>query len=164
MNATNSSVKPQIEKGPSSQPGIKTAKLFKNGRSQAVRLPKEFRFEGTEVIIRRDPATGEVRLSQAPAEPALSFDEWFALYDAIADDAPPEEFAKLPPQPRKLTTEQLYKIFDRAKYPEDFFARRREHAARSSWQELFAEWDALGSPDDQALERSQQPPIERDFF
>ncbi len=30
-----------------------TAKLFKNGRSQAVRLPKEFRFEGTEVRIRR---------------------------------------------------------------------------------------------------------------
>jgi len=29
------------------------AKLFKNGRSQAVRLPKEFRFEGKEVKIRR---------------------------------------------------------------------------------------------------------------
>ena len=29
------------------------AKLFKNGRSQAVRLPKEFRFEGTEVRIRK---------------------------------------------------------------------------------------------------------------
>jgi antitoxin VapB len=32
---------------------MKTAKLFKNGESQAVRLPKEFRFEGTEVYIRR---------------------------------------------------------------------------------------------------------------
>jgi antitoxin VapB len=30
-----------------------TAKLFKNGQSQAVRLPKEFRFEGQEVYIRR---------------------------------------------------------------------------------------------------------------
>jgi antitoxin VapB len=30
-----------------------TAKLFRNGRSQAVRLPKEFRFEGEEVSIRR---------------------------------------------------------------------------------------------------------------
>ena len=28
-----------------------TAKLFENGRSQAVRLPKEFRFEGDEVLI-----------------------------------------------------------------------------------------------------------------
>jgi antitoxin VapB len=31
----------------------KTAKLFKNGKSQAVRLPKEFRFEGDEVFIRK---------------------------------------------------------------------------------------------------------------
>jgi antitoxin VapB len=30
-----------------------TAKLFAHGRSQAVRLPKEFRFEGTEVYVRR---------------------------------------------------------------------------------------------------------------
>lgn len=30
-----------------------TAKLFKNGQSQAVRLPKEFRFEGDEVYIRK---------------------------------------------------------------------------------------------------------------
>jgi antitoxin VapB len=30
-----------------------SAKLFRNGRSQAVRLPKEFRFEGTEVSVRR---------------------------------------------------------------------------------------------------------------
>jgi virulence-associated protein VagC len=33
------------------------AKLFKNGRSQAVRLPKEFRFEGTEVRIWRSGDT-----------------------------------------------------------------------------------------------------------
>jgi len=32
---------------------MKTAKLFKNGESQAVRLPKEFRFKGTEVLIHR---------------------------------------------------------------------------------------------------------------
>jgi antitoxin VapB len=31
-----------------------TAKLFMNGRSQAVRLPKEFRFDGTEVSIQRE--------------------------------------------------------------------------------------------------------------
>lgn len=29
------------------------AKIFMNGRSQAVRLPKKFRFEGTEVRIRK---------------------------------------------------------------------------------------------------------------
>ena len=34
---------------------LETAKLFQNGRSQAVRLPKPFRFEGlTEVYIERD--------------------------------------------------------------------------------------------------------------
>ena len=32
---------------------ITTAKLFMNGQSQAVRLPKEFRFEGKEVYIQR---------------------------------------------------------------------------------------------------------------
>ncbi len=32
---------------------MQTAKLFENGRSQAVRLPKEFRFEGTEVYIKK---------------------------------------------------------------------------------------------------------------
>ena len=32
---------------------MKTAKLFKNGESQAVRLPKEFRFTGDEVFIKR---------------------------------------------------------------------------------------------------------------
>jgi virulence-associated protein VagC len=33
---------------------VSTAKLFRNGRSQAVRLPKEFRFEGDAVSIRRE--------------------------------------------------------------------------------------------------------------
>ncbi len=33
---------------------MKTAKLFKNGQSQAVRLPKEFRFEGDRVFIKKE--------------------------------------------------------------------------------------------------------------
>lgn len=32
---------------------MQTAKLFENGRSQAVRLPKEYRFEGNEVSINK---------------------------------------------------------------------------------------------------------------
>ena len=32
---------------------MRTAKLFQNGQSQAVRLPKEFRFEGEEVYIKK---------------------------------------------------------------------------------------------------------------
>ena len=32
---------------------MKTAKLFKNGRSQAVRLPREYRFPGEEIYIKQ---------------------------------------------------------------------------------------------------------------
>jgi antitoxin VapB len=49
------------------------AKLFTTGGSQAVRLPAEFRFEGNEVEIRRDPVTGDVVLSK----PIASWDEYF---------------------------------------------------------------------------------------
>lgn len=42
----------------------KTARLFNNGGSQAVRLPAEFRFEGDEVYVRRDERTGDVILSR----------------------------------------------------------------------------------------------------
>ncbi len=54
-----------------------TAKLFTTGRSQAVRLPMEFRFQGTEVFIRRDLDTGEVVLSAKPT----SWQEFFELAD-----------------------------------------------------------------------------------
>ena len=50
---------------------VKTAKLFKSGRSQAVRLPKEFRFEGEEVRIRR---MGKGVLIE-PMK--ISVDEWY---------------------------------------------------------------------------------------
>jgi antitoxin VapB len=45
------------------------AKLFMNGRSQAVRLPAAFRFEGNEVEIEKDPETGAVVLR--PLRPSL---------------------------------------------------------------------------------------------
>lgn len=52
------------------------AKLFRNGRSQAVRLPREFRFAGTEVRVRR-VAEG-VLLEPLIADP----EKWFAEIDA----------------------------------------------------------------------------------
>ena len=61
-----------------------TAKLFMNGRSQAVRLPAEFRFEGKEVFIRRDPATGEVILSGRHPD----WDRFFTLLEKA--DVPPD--------------------------------------------------------------------------
>jgi virulence-associated protein VagC len=129
-----------------------------------VRLPKEFRFDGKEVAIRRDPATGEVILAPAPLEPSIGFDEWFALYDALPDDASEEEFAKLPPRPKSLTSDQLFKIIDRAHFPTDFMAHRRTLMPQDPWEERFAVWDALGSPDEDELERDHTPPAERDFF
>ena len=63
------------------------AKLFKNGRSQAVRLPAEFRFEGDEVAIRRDPTTGEVILSPLNR----SFEEWLRLQQAVLPRIPQKE-------------------------------------------------------------------------
>ena len=54
-----------------------TAKIFITGRSQAVRLPKEFRFHGKEVFIRRNPNTSEVVLSAKP----VSWLEFFELAD-----------------------------------------------------------------------------------
>jgi antitoxin VapB len=45
---------------------MKTASLFMNGRSQAVRLPTESRFECSRVFIYRDPRTGNVVLSEKP--------------------------------------------------------------------------------------------------
>ncbi len=78
---------------------LRTAKVFRNGRSQAVRLPAEYRFEGTEVYIRRDPETGDVVLSRRPD----SWQEFFELADGIGV---PDDFladrGDLPPQKRKL--------------------------------------------------------------
>ena len=64
-----------------------TAKIFVTGRSQAVRLPLEFRFDGPEVFIHRDPVTGDVVLSAKPKD-------WQGLLDAVTlnkDDEMPIE-------------------------------------------------------------------------
>lgn len=53
-----------------------TAKLFANGRSQAVRLPAAFRFEGKEVFIRKDAATGDVILSRKPTD-------WTSFFESL---------------------------------------------------------------------------------
>ncbi|MDA9271876.1 type II toxin-antitoxin system VapB family antitoxin [bacterium] len=42
------------------------AKIFTNGRSQAVRLPAAYRFDCKEVFIRKDRKTGDVILSRKP--------------------------------------------------------------------------------------------------
>jgi antitoxin VapB len=78
----------------------RTAKLFLNGRSQAVRLPSEFRFEGNEVFIRKDPNTGNLVLSRRPHS---SWQGFFKLRDqAEVPDEFMSERGDGPPQKRKL--------------------------------------------------------------
>ena len=61
------------------------AKLFQNGRSQAVRLPAEFRFEQKEVYIRRDPLSGDVVLSRRPGG-------WEDFFELVARLDIPKDF------------------------------------------------------------------------
>lgn len=83
-------------------PETRTAKLFRNGASQAVRLPAEFRFDGTEIYATRDEATGDVVLSRRPGAQAWS--EFFALMRTI--DVPEDFMAdrpmNAPPRERDL--------------------------------------------------------------
>jgi antitoxin VapB len=57
-----------------------TAKIFMNGRSQAVRLPADFRFEGSEVFIRKDDQTGDIILSERVA-PSNDWSNFLRLRD-----------------------------------------------------------------------------------
>ena len=70
----------------------KTAKLFTTGRSQAVRLPKEFRFAGSEVFIRQEG--DQVILSPKPE----SWDDFFASPDRPTADFMSE---RVDPEPEK---------------------------------------------------------------
>ncbi len=58
----------------------KTAKIFMNGQSQAVRLPKEFRFDTVEVYIRRQ---GE-NIVISPKKP--TWDDFFATESVFGED------------------------------------------------------------------------------
>jgi antitoxin VapB len=68
-----------------------TAKLFQNGRSQAVRLPKEFRLQGKEVKISRQGN----KIILEPIED--SWEQWFASMEQFSGDfmangrEPPEQ-------------------------------------------------------------------------
>lgn len=70
------------------------ARIFKNGRSQAVRLPREFRFDGDEVLIRKEGKN--VILSPRPKS-------WEAFFKETP--LPSEDFMAsrkdLPPQERE---------------------------------------------------------------
>ncbi len=83
-------------------PETRIAKLFKNGASQAVRLPAEFRFDGNEVYATRDEQTGDVLLSTRPG--ARAWSDFFALMRTIdvPDDFMADRPMNVPPQERDL--------------------------------------------------------------
>jgi len=78
---------------------LEKAKVFMSGRSQAVRIPAQYRFTSDEVYIRRDQKNGDVILSQSPG----SLAEILAALDQLGV---PEDFLgtaernQRPPQER----------------------------------------------------------------
>lgn len=61
-------------------PIVDTAKIFQSGRSQAVRLPKAYRFEGSQVYVKR-VGNAVVLIPQEQ-----SWDTLFAACEAFTDD------------------------------------------------------------------------------
>lgn len=74
-----------------------TAKLFTNGRSQAVRLPKEYRFEGTEVFIKKMGNAVILLPYHAP---------WQSLIESLNEF--PDDFMEAREQPEPQEREALF--------------------------------------------------------
>ena len=71
---------------------METAKLFSSGRSQAVRLPKAYRFEGTEVVVKR---VGSGVLLMPTAAP------WLAMFQALDEFEPGFQLERDQPAPQE---------------------------------------------------------------
>jgi antitoxin VapB len=82
---------------------VGTAKIFKHGRSQAVRLPKEFRMPGTQVRVRR---VGRGVLLE-PIDAPFDVKAWFAKLDEYLDEPfmPEGRNQPLMPPSRKIFDE-----------------------------------------------------------
>lgn len=74
---------------------IQTAKIFQNGRSQAVRLPVEFRFSAHEVFIERQ---GDAIILRPKPE---SWDDFFSRPSKVPADFLSDR-ADIPPETREL--------------------------------------------------------------
>jgi antitoxin VapB len=77
---------------------MRTAKLFKNGGSQAVRLPKEFRFEGSRVFIKK---VGDA-VVLLPRQ-----DSWDVLFESLSQFT--DDFMAAREQPVPQDRETLFK-------------------------------------------------------
>lgn len=83
-------------RAPKSEGVAETARLFAHGGSQAVRLPKPFRFEGQEVRIRREGDAVILEPMRRKASSQAELDAMWAEIDALADADDP--FPDPPPQ------------------------------------------------------------------
>jgi antitoxin VapB len=76
---------------------MQTARLFKNGRSQAVRLPKEFRFEGDRVFVKKVGNSVVLIPYQEP---------WQPLFDSLEQFS--DDFMESREQPTQQDREHLF--------------------------------------------------------
>lgn len=67
-------------------PKTAKARVFMSGRSQHVTIPAEFRFNTNEVLVRRDPKSGDLILTPAPKN-------WQEIFAAV-DEAGFEDFLR----------------------------------------------------------------------
>ena len=77
---------------------MKTGKIFQNGQSQAVRIPKEFRLKGTRVLIKKQ---GESLLLTP-----LEEDPWIVFFSSLSEFS--EDFMKERKQPPQQKREGLF--------------------------------------------------------
>lgn len=78
------------------------AKLFNNGRSQAVRLPAAYRFDTKEVFIRKDEETGDIILSRKPTT-------WDGFFAALKRAHIPADFLSKEERNQKMQDRDPFK-------------------------------------------------------
>jgi antitoxin VapB len=79
-------------------PKERRAKIFKNGRSRAVRIPKDFNLEGDEVIIRQE-RDGVITIHPEAKKGLLAL---LATLEPLGDDDAMPEIEDFPPEPVNL--------------------------------------------------------------
>lgn len=85
-------------------PQTKLVRLFKNGASQAVRLPAEFRFAGEAVYATKDEITGNVVLSMRPGASS-----WADFFRELRGTEVPDDFLVNRPMNRIPQDKNLFR-------------------------------------------------------
>ena len=75
-------------------------KLFRNGRNQAVRIPREFELPGTDAIMRKEG--DRLILELAPKQPIDRLLAALATLEELPEDEQLAEIEDLPPEPFDL--------------------------------------------------------------